>query len=170
MTNSPAKTGSNKKQTKKLISEKLPQIKKAEQPIVPLQTISSFPIPEFIDAAEATDSGERGFSAFTKSQNMDNDTQTNFNIIDYEDFKQRTSLGSSQAEKPECTCELQQLGLTSQKKEQDVALNVLPRTNSYCAFLNNYSGKFKLRFQIDRACKIVSIPKMSDSCNLIFSG
>ena len=44
--------------------------------------------PDFLDAAEATDSGERGFSAFTRSQNMDMDTQTNFNIIEYEDIAQ----------------------------------------------------------------------------------
>ena len=73
-----------------MFEEKLPNINNTEQSPrnnqVPLYTISSF-IPEFIDAIEATDSGERGFSAFTKSQNMDNDTQTNFNIIDYEDFK-----------------------------------------------------------------------------------
>ena len=81
---------SNKKPHKKIFEEKLPNINNTEQSPrnnqVPLYTISSF-IPEFIDAIEATDSGERGFSAFTKSQNMDNDTQTNFNIIDYEDFK-----------------------------------------------------------------------------------
>ena len=64
-------------------------------------------IPEFIDAIEAKDSGERGFSAFTKSANMDMDTQTNFNIIEYEDFKrkradEKSSLLSHEAE---CTCD-----------------------------------------------------------------
>ena len=63
-------------------------------------------IPEFIDAIEARNSGERGFSAFTKSANMDMDTQTNFNIIEYEDFKknradEKSSLLSHEAE---CTC------------------------------------------------------------------
>ena len=41
-------------------------------------------IPDFPDAGDTTDSVDRGFSAFTKSQIMDNDTQTNFNIIDYD--------------------------------------------------------------------------------------
>ena len=50
-------------------------------------------IPEFIDAADAVCRGERGFSAFTRSQNMDIDTQTNFNIIDYEDFKKKRDGG-----------------------------------------------------------------------------
>lgn len=31
-------------------------------------------LPEFLDAAEATNEGDRGLSAFTKSQNMDIDT------------------------------------------------------------------------------------------------
>ena len=44
-------------------------------------------MPEFKDAAEDTESADRGLSAFTKSQNMDNDTQTNFNIIDYDAIK-----------------------------------------------------------------------------------
>ena len=51
-------------------------------------------IPEFIDAADAVCRGERGFSAFTRSQNMDIDTQTNFNIIDYEDFKKKRGSGA----------------------------------------------------------------------------
>lgn len=38
----------------------------------------------FLDAALATTEGDRGLSAFTKSQNMDIDTQTNFNINEYE--------------------------------------------------------------------------------------
>ena len=50
-------------------------------------------IPEFTDAADAIGRGERGFSAFTRSQNMDIDTQTNFNIIDYEDFKKKRGGG-----------------------------------------------------------------------------
>ena len=50
-------------------------------------------IPEFIDAADAIRRGERGFSAFTRSQNMDIDTQTNFNIIDYEDTKKKRGGG-----------------------------------------------------------------------------
>ena len=60
-------------------------------------------IPEFIDAIEAKASNERGFSAFTKSANMDIDTQTNFNIIDYEEFKktrldQKSSILSHEAD------------------------------------------------------------------------
>ncbi len=38
----------------------------------------------FTDAAEVKDGNERGISAFATSQIMDIDTQTNFNIIDYE--------------------------------------------------------------------------------------
>ena len=41
-------------------------------------------LPDFPDAGETTDSVDHGFSAFTKSQIMDNDTQTNFNIVDYD--------------------------------------------------------------------------------------
>ena len=47
-------------------------------------------LPDFPDAGETTDSVDHGFSAFTKSQIMDNDTQTNFNIVDY-DSKQLKS-------------------------------------------------------------------------------
>lgn len=45
--------------------------------------LSPHMMPDFPDAGEDLDSREHGFSAFTKSQIMDNDTQTNFNIVDY---------------------------------------------------------------------------------------
>ena len=65
----------------------------------------------FLDAAEATNEGDRGLSAFTKSQNMDIDTQTNFNIIEYESktrsFFEQNSIEESiltSMEHNNCTC------------------------------------------------------------------
>ena len=48
-----------------------------------LPSILAGRITEFPESGDTTESVERGFSAFTKSQIMDNDTQTNFNIVDY---------------------------------------------------------------------------------------
>ena len=88
-------------------SKMLPNINQKLLPAKDKNNLYSMLVPEFIDAAEETDSGGRGLSAFTKSQNMDIDTQTNFNIIDYDMNKQGDTTTDGEGELPHeliCTC------------------------------------------------------------------